>query len=209
MFKKILVLSLIMSFIGLGSLNVNANELIIEDGENFCYEVDLRGTGITMDKIKQMSLGEYYRTIFPEAWDKFTEEEKEEYNSMPYPDDIENRSSVNIGTYYLGVSTLQKTSKYVTAETTSMKKLLSTKPNAKSIKHSMIIAYEKGHGVAGQISSTSKNTQKYYTSLNKATSTFTKGKKYRAETVHTISVPEGVNAITVSNTSRSAWMTIK
>lgn len=68
---------------------------------------------------------------------------------MPYPDDIENRSSVNIGTYYLGVSTLQKTSKYVTAETTSMKKLLSTNPNAKSTKHSMIIADEKGHGVAG------------------------------------------------------------
>ena len=75
--KKLLsILSLTM----FGLLFANAPTTSAETLEN----ENLVKLEYTIDEIKAMSLGEYYQNIFPETFDEFTAEQKEELFDTPY-----------------------------------------------------------------------------------------------------------------------------
>ena len=75
--KKLLSILLLTMF---GLLFANAPTTSAETLEN----ENLVKLEYTIDEIKAMSLGEYYQNIFPETFDEFTAEQKEELFDTPY-----------------------------------------------------------------------------------------------------------------------------
>lgn len=166
------------------------------------YTVDLKKVDLTIDEIREMTMGEYYQTIFPDVWNKFTDEEKDFYSKTPYPkpnEEINNKASVT----FRGKTTISRQS----GSTPTLKGTMKTNrvqgsAKATEINHSTVLVDDSGGTWAGHLSS-NKNSTSYTSTLVK--SALKKGKLYRFETVHTISLPKGYNPAKIILNTQSPW----
>lgn len=152
---------------------------------DYCYEVNFEELGVTTGELKQMTYAEYYQKYFPEAWEEvFSDEEKESFENVYFLENRETAETKDIG-YLLFTNFGRKDSTYWHAQSGTRYKNGTV---ASSIRHETYIQNSAGHGVAGSVSGTTTNTKDYVSSQSKATSTFTKGQKYRGFTTHTVKI---------------------
>ncbi|MEG0844590.1 MAG: hypothetical protein RSF39_10710 [Romboutsia sp.] len=168
----------------------------MDNQEDYHYEVDFTELGVTTDELKELTYAEYYQEYFPEAWnDVFTEEEKDYYKTVNFLEDINTMDKAK-GLQYLNHLNFKKSSKSWKAKAETA--YISGKV-ASRIDHDIYIQDSSGHGVAGSLSGTTKSTKYYSSDISKPTSTFSKGKKYRAYSKHTMKI-NGKNYIRTNYT---------
>ena len=139
--KKLLsILSLTM----FGLLFANAPTTSAETLEN----ENLVKLEYTIDEIKAMSLGEYYQNIFPETFDEFTAEQKEELFDTPYSTQTLNeRNRIIDGALMTVSSTLSKVSSSEIRYSAKTQMNFTDGSKAKKIHHSSIIYDDKGFNI--------------------------------------------------------------
>lgn len=195
--KKLLsILSLTM----FGLLFANAPTTSAETLEN----ENLVKLEYTIDEIKAMSLGEYYQNIFPETFDEFTAEQKEELFDTPYSTQTLNeRNRIIDGALMTASSTLSKVSSSEIRYSAKTQMNFTDGSKAKKIHHSSIIYDDKG--TTWMIRSDSKTDSNYF---NMSGPKSIKKGKYKMETVHTVDMPSGYWPKSTSKTTTSAWLTV-
>lgn len=154
----------------------------------------------TIDEIRKMSLGEYYQNIFPETFNEFTDEQKEELFNTPYERNQNSKGVVDFGPGY-GSSFLTKTSnnRFNYSVTTNLK--FTDGSVAKKIKHSSVLV--DSNGTAWMIRSDSKSDSNYFNMSGYKDVT---AGRYYLETVHTVTAPSGYWPSTASTVSSSGWV---
>lgn len=187
-FKKFALSLALMMF---GVLLLNTHNASAESLSTGLVKLDY-----TIDEIRQMSLGEYYSKIFPETFDEFTTEQKEELFNTPYPN-VNSKVSLGLG---VGYSSLWKSSTNVLGWGVSTTMDLGS-DTAKKLYHSSVLT--DSNGTTWMIRNEGKTDANYF---------YMGGYKdvvsgqYRLETVHTVNWPSGYFPSTSSAVSASSWV---
>lgn len=168
-----------------------------EDG----YSVDLRKVDITIDEIHEMMMDEYYQTLFPDAWNEFSNEEKVFFAKTPYPKPEEDSEKATI-TFSVNTSISKVSGSTPTLKGTTKTTRLLGNDNFKSVKHSVVLVDDTGGTWAGHIS-TGNDISKYNTTLTKPA--LQKGYLYRFESVHTVTMPSGYSPSQHIKSTQSYW----
>ncbi|MGL4911861.1 MAG: hypothetical protein ACRC3Y_05440 [Romboutsia sp.] len=118
--RKILPIMTMISCISFTSVNASALEGIptyegsnkyIESSEVTNFDnTDLRPLDYTIDEIREMTMEEYYTNIFPELWETFTIEEKEQCKNIKYSEVQEENDNSRIVDVFVGVATIASNS---------------------------------------------------------------------------------------------------
>lgn len=171
-----------------------------EENSDFYYEIDFTGTGVTTAELEAMTLGEYYSKFFPEAWEQFSDVEKETYNNTPFS---QKERGIFTEDYYVKSTISTSDSTYLIGKSSSLK---DGSYNCSSIKHSQYIDDSNGNAVAGSISShsTAGDYPAYVTTIRKAKSTCSKTLSYRIRNIHAFTV----NGKVITKTSTSSYVKV-